>query len=431
MKAKGLSQLKVVYIVLTVLSLALPLNVFAADKVTVRFWAHFNEAFNDSYLALFEKYQKAYPNVEITLEHFDYDTYIQTLQTAFPAGEEADIMQMFGTWVKSYSGRLSPVPADILTIEDANAKILAATLGGYIIDGGFYGIPQEYNVEYGAVLMNTAMAKEAGIDDITKGWANWDELIADMKKMVKLEDGAMMRAGMNFLSADGIAYTFLSLLKQYGGTVKDENGNFAFNTEAGKKALTLMKKVIDEGVVDPTLYHEDANWTGDSVFEETAASAVIGPWVIADYKDDFPDIVENLAYVPLPGVSEKPEFIAASGWGLVVSKNSKIQEVAWDIVKFITLDPQNAVEWNVGSGTLPALKENTAGENVNALLERFPYMGEHLKLIEYGSYQGHMNDSDQVVYDILYNNILNMLQGNATIEETAKIIQEKAQETEQ
>ncbi len=272
----NVSQITVVLVVFTVLGVALSLNVFAADKVTVRFWAHHNNAFNDSYQALFQEYQKQNPNVEITLEDFDYDTYIQTLQTAFPANEDADIMQMFGTWVKSYSSRLATVPAEVLTLEDANARILAATLGGYIIDGILYGIPQEFNVEYGAALVNTEMAKEAGIDDISKGWTNWDEFITDMKKLVKVEDGAMMRAAYHFTSADAIAYTFLSLLKQYGGTVKDENGNFAFNTEPGEKALILMKRLVDEGLLDPALYNEDSNWTGDAVFEETSASTVIG-----------------------------------------------------------------------------------------------------------------------------------------------------------
>ncbi len=427
----GLSRLSVKVFVVTLLCVVFSFNIFAADTVTVRFWTHHNNAFNDAYLALFEEYQKSHPNVEIKLEDFDYDTYIETLQTAFPASEEADIMQMFGTWVNSYSSRLAPVPADVLTVEDAAAKVLAATLGGYIINDVLYGIPQEFNVEYGAALVNLEMAKEAGIEDISAGWADWDEFAADMKKLVKMEGDAMMRAAYHFTSMDAIAYTFLSLLKQYGGSVRDADGNFAFNSEPAQKALLLMKKLVDEGLLDPTLYHDESNWTGDAVFEETSASAVIGPWVIADYKADFPDVVEKLAYVPLPSVGDSPEFIAASGWGLVVSNNSKVQDVAWDIVKFITLNAKNALEWNIGSGTLPALKENTAGDNAKELLTRFPYMEQHLKLLQYGSYQGHMKDSDQVVYDIFYNNILTMLQGNATIEETLKAIQEKAQETEQ
>ncbi len=52
------------------------------ETVSLRVWAHQNEAFNAGYQALIDAYMAANPNVEITLETFEYDTYIQTLQTA-------------------------------------------------------------------------------------------------------------------------------------------------------------------------------------------------------------------------------------------------------------------------------------------------------------------------------------------------------------
>ena len=62
------------------------------EKVTIRVWTHQNDSFNAGYEALASKYMEANPNVEITFETFDYDTYIQTLQTALPAKTEADIL---------------------------------------------------------------------------------------------------------------------------------------------------------------------------------------------------------------------------------------------------------------------------------------------------------------------------------------------------
>ena len=80
----------------------------AEEKVSLRLWTHQNNAFNAGYEAIIEDYIKENPNVEITLETFEYDLYIQTLQTAMPAGEEADILQMFGTWTSQYAERLAP-----------------------------------------------------------------------------------------------------------------------------------------------------------------------------------------------------------------------------------------------------------------------------------------------------------------------------------
>ena len=60
--------------------------------------------------AIIAAYEAAHPNVDIQLENFDYELYLQTLQTAMPAGEEADILQLFGTWTSQYYERLAPVP---------------------------------------------------------------------------------------------------------------------------------------------------------------------------------------------------------------------------------------------------------------------------------------------------------------------------------
>ena len=69
----------------------------AGEKATIRVWTHQNDSFNAGYEALAEKYMGMHPDVEIVFETFDYDTYIQTLQTALPAKTEADILQMFGS----------------------------------------------------------------------------------------------------------------------------------------------------------------------------------------------------------------------------------------------------------------------------------------------------------------------------------------------
>ena len=87
------------------------------EEVAVRVWTHQNDAFNDGLKTLADSYMAANPGVTITFETFDYDTYIQTLQTALPAGTEADILQMFGSWVCSYAegGNLAEVPSDVLS----------------------------------------------------------------------------------------------------------------------------------------------------------------------------------------------------------------------------------------------------------------------------------------------------------------------------
>ncbi|MBK8028024.1 MAG: hypothetical protein IPK17_00650 [Chloroflexi bacterium] len=62
---------------------------------------------------IIDAYEAAHPNVSIELETFEYELYIQTLQTAPPAGNEADILEPSVRGC-SYSDRLAPMPAGLV-----------------------------------------------------------------------------------------------------------------------------------------------------------------------------------------------------------------------------------------------------------------------------------------------------------------------------
>jgi multiple sugar transport system substrate-binding protein len=401
----------------------------SGEPVTIRLWTHQNDAFNEGYQALADAYMAQNPNVTVDLETFDYDTYIQTLQTALPAGTEADVLQMFGSWVCSYAdgGNLAPVPESVISLTDAREAIFPAQIGGYICNDVLYGIPQEFNIEYGATLVNTAAAAEAGINDITSGWANWDEFIADGKALAQSQDGVLTRAGYNFTGSDGLSATFYSLILQNGGQYLTDDG-FKVNTPEGKAALELMKRMVDEGLVDPVLYNDEANWVGDSFFDGSSAMGLVGPWVVPEYGSDYPEVIDVTQYVPLPSAGEN-RLVAASGWGLTVSESSPAQDVAWDFVKFATLDPANAVQFNLASGTLPALVANASGAAADELVAAFPHFGPFLQVMPHAEYEGAFPDRDLVWYEITYPRILNFLQGNSTLEETLETIEREVNDS--
>jgi multiple sugar transport system substrate-binding protein len=399
------------------------------DAVTIRLWTHQNDAFNSGYQSLADAYMAENGNVTIELETFDYDTYIQTLQTALPAGTEADVLQMFGSWVCSYAegGNLAPVPEDVITLADAQAAIFPAQLGGYTCDGQLYGLPQEFNIEYGAVLVNTQLADELGLTDITSGWSSWDDFIADAQTMTGVQDGIITRAGYNFTGSDGMSATFYSLILQNGGQYLTDDG-FTVNTPEGRAALELMKRFVDEGLVDPVLFNDESNWVGDSYFDGSSAIGLVGPWVVPEYGTDYPEMVEVTKYVPLPTAGENA-LVAASGWGLTVSQNSPAQEAAWDFVNYAALNADNAVQWNLASGTLPALRANAEGANADELVAAFPHFSPFLAVLPQAQYEGSFPDRDLVWYEITYPNILNFLQGNMTVDETLEAIEREVNET--
>jgi multiple sugar transport system substrate-binding protein len=395
--------------------------------ITLTMWAHRSKSFDAALRASARAYHGEHPNVTINLETFAYDDYIQTLQTALPAGNGPDILHMFGTWACSYSDFLAPVPSSVVTLAKAQGKFFPGPIGGYTCGDTLYGLPQESNVEYGAVLVNTQMAQAAGTS--TTGWANYDEFIADAKKLTVVQDGVITRAGYHFTAGDGLAHTFLSLILEAGGQYMNADGTaFTLDTPQAAEALTLMKQMAD-GVLDPVLFNDQSNWVGDCYFTELCAMGLVGPWVIADYQGDYPDVAAHTVYAELPPFHGSQAFVADSGWGLTVPKDSANADVAWDFAKFTALDEGNAAEWNLASGTLPALKANGEGEAKAKLISEFPHFAAWFDLLPNAQFVGQLPDRDKLYYEIIYNHGLAVLRGDETIDEALQAMQTEANET--
>ncbi len=399
------------------------------EPVTLRVWTHQNKSFNQGLKDLAAAFESENPNVTLEFETFDYDSYIQTLQTALPAGTEADILQMFGTWTCSYADNLAPVPSDISTVADAQSAFFEAPIGGYICDDTLYGFPQEFNIEYGATLVNTALAEAADVDT-SAGWATWDEFKADAKAMTETRDDVITRAGYHFTAADGLVYSFFSLILQGGGQfLADDGASFTIDTPEAREAIALMQSMVDEGIIDPELFNDTANWVGDCYFEEACAMGLVGPWVVPEYAADFPEVADATEYVALPTLGDTPDFVADSGWGLTVSSNSPAANVAWDFVSFVTQDEENAAAWNVATGTLPALRANAEGVVQEELIADYPHFEAWFPILQYGQYVGNLPDRDLLWYEIAYPHLLNVLQGTESVDDALAAMESEANDT--
>ena len=399
--------------------------VSAQDTVTLRLWAHQESAFNEGLQTIIDAYEAAHPNVSIELETFEYELYIQTLQTALPAGNEADILELFGSWVCSYSDRLAPMPAGLVD----TSVFYDAALDGYTCADNVYGLPQEFNMEYGAVLVNPALFEAAGLT-YPPAWTDWEAFISDAKALAQTGDNGLMSvAGYHFTNADAITFSFLAGILQNGGDYWNEDRSaFTFDTDAARATLNQMVRMVEEGIVDPVLFNDTANWGGNAFFTTQAAITLIGPWAVY-LREDFPDFGE-FGYVALPSFNGDPAFAADSGWGLAVSANSPAAETAWDFVAFATANADNALGWNLHSHTIPALRSLVEDETTRgAILAEAPWLDSVFPLLASGRYICDMPDRDLVFYDIIYPYILDTLQGVMSVDEALILIEEDANAT--
>lgn len=430
------SDRKIVVFSLLLLLLLSGLVVTAQDSITIRVWRHQDDGFNTGDDALAAAYMEANPGVTITFETFAYDTYIQTLQTAMPAGTEADVLKLFGTWVCGYAegGRLAPVPESVMSLAEAQDIYYAAPVTGFTCPNAdgiptLYGLPEEFNIEYGAALVNTRIAAEEGIQlpDPLVGWATWDDFIADAEKLTEGDLDFMTRAGYHFTSGDAVNFTFYSLIAQQGGEFFDEETRiYNFTSPEARRALELMVSMVqDHKLTNPILFGDTVNWVGDAFSSGQAAMGLVGPWVVPCCVTD--EYKADVGYVRLPSLGEDPIFKADSGWGLTVSVNSQVAEQAWDYVKFVAANEDNALAWNIASGTLPALRSIVENEaKLAQFLEPQPWVAPFIEIFPYGQFIGHLPDRDLLFYDITLPHIYNAMLGIETIDEALQAIQDEA-----
>ncbi len=419
--------LVIAVLVLSSCSSAAPAAPAAGEKVTIRLWSHQNSAFNKVNQELIDGFMKENPDITVKYETFPYDQFIETLQTSMPAGTEADVIEMFGSWVCNYAdgARLADMPADVMSYKEAQEIFYQAPLDGYYCNGNLYGLPNEFNLEYGGALVSPALYEKAGIP-FPPAYTDYNTLISDAKKMTVLDGDTMTTAGFHFVGGDTLGFLLLSGILEQGGTYFAEDGkHFNFESPESLNVIrTLTRYAQEDKVIDATLFSGD-NGLPNAFFNGNVGIGYIGSWAAGVGKVDFPDFKFDYVMLP-PMFGTEPKFVADAGWGKVVSKNTKHSEASWKLVKYMTAERANALKFNQISGTIPAMKSIV--EQPDEILAVQPWIKPTFALLKHGAYLGNVTDRDQLFYEIIAKNLTDALTGAVTPEQAAAAIQKQANE---
>ncbi|MFB5760935.1 ABC transporter substrate-binding protein [Paenibacillus medicaginis] len=381
-------------------------------KVKLVFWSHQEDGIVNAYKKLIAKYQDAHPDVTIEYQTFPYDVYNQKLKASFSAKQPPDIAEFFGTWVPEYSK--NNLLVEIPDSENVKKAYYDAPLGGYMRDNKLYGLPLEYNIENGGMLIHPQMLKQQGFDQPP---STWNELVDYAQKLTVREGDVIKVKGFDFVSTDNITFTFLSLILQQGASFWGEGGHVNFNTPEARQAMSaLVSLVADDKVTDLTAFGGELD-TSDHFFRGNSAMTYRGPWTISAGINNYK--VSDFEYVPVPSFTDSPPvFAAESGWGLTVAKQSKQQEAALDFIQFIS-EKDNLEAWNTDTFTVPAKKEIAEDP---AFQSSNPYMKTSLAVLPLGQWIGPVADRDYFFkqvndnFQLMVSGQLNVEAGLANIE---------------
>lgn len=364
-------------------------------KLNVTWWTHNNPAFVAANTAAIEAFEAENPDVHVVYQHFPYGVFVQKLQTGYSSGTVADIQQMFGTWVTKYAqfGLLDVVPE---AYSDGLAdKFWPAAVGAYELDGNYYGMPNEYNIENGGLLVNPALLEAAGATATPTDW----QTLVDVASAAAIWDGDILtQIGLGIINTDSTTFNYLAMILQQGATYFAEDGvHVDLQTDAAKQAWADLTALITEYRVD-----DSQSYTGnieDIFFQGKAAMVSKGPWTISVGQEQFPDLEFRYDPIPVYAGSEM-RFAAESGWGEVVnaSASDEVKAAAWRFIDFLHQDDQMRA-WNLATFTIPSLQSLN---NDPGLLEAAPDLTASFAALPTGQWIGQIGDRDRF-FGSIYN----------------------------
>jgi multiple sugar transport system substrate-binding protein len=403
--------------------------------VTIAFMRHDNPAYAKADDAAFADYNAAHPNIKVVSTTLTYPALGSTLLANLKNNtlDNVDVVRIQPSWVCSFADNLAEVPADVASLSEAQNAFFAAPLSGSTCDGKLKGLPMEYNLEYGGVVVNVDKYQAKFPGKMPGGWADWDTFIGEAASLSEYDASGKPAANGLDIAPDWpqpAKHIFFSQILQRGGNYWSADGKtFDFNTPAAHDSLAAMVKWINTDKVMSRSLIPDKNtfvttrlaagatgygWSDPA--KPLSIMGYVGTWGVPDTISQMPAGVQTrydyFTLPPMAGTEHK--FVQNSGWALAVPKTSKNQKAAWDLVKGIALSAAAMKKWSATTGSLPALKVNGTPEAAAS----DPMLAKVQPLLEKGQWVGYIPAlAIESVEGAIVSNFFDAASGKKTIEQ--------------
>ncbi len=311
----------------------------AADKGGVSFWVYEPEVKREQLekaVASFER-ETGY-DVDITyIPKSDFNT---KLNTAIATGQAPDVSYLDQPLVPRFAVdgillNLDPYAGGRTGVD--KSKYYQGALNTNVVGGKLYGLP----------LNQTCVALYYNRDLVKTPPTTWDEWIDMAKKVYKKGQIAAMEVPPG---GGWGAWLFPAFVASAGGRMVTEDGaKAAFDEQPAVDALKLwieMRKYSDKEVQD----------SANSFQNGLVATKISGPWEISGFRQNYPNLKFGVALIP---AKTKDDIHASNigGENLVIYKSAKNPQAAWELIRFLTYRPENAILCAEVTGNFPVLLE--------------------------------------------------------------------------
>lgn len=291
-----------------------------------------NQDENNYYNKRIEEFNKEYEGkykatIELIPRGNGYE-YENKINAAATSGDLPDVLSIDGPTVANYADSGIIVPIDQYVTDEEKSDFVPSIIKQGTYNDELYAL----GTSESSVLLfyNKEMLDEAGITPPTsldEAWT-WEDVYEAAKKLTK--DG-VYGINMSWDLGEGQIYGFAPIIWSAGSELISEDGKVAngyINSPEAVEALTYYQKFATEGLMNlQSLPNE---------FEEgKAAMYLMGSWEFSTLDKNYPDLEYGVTYYPAS--SKTNNVVSPSGdWAWSVTSNSKDEEGAAELVKFLT-----------------------------------------------------------------------------------------------
>ena len=333
-------------------------SAFAGTDLTYMMWGDPPE------IAVWEQlvatYQETHPDVNISVEVADWDSYWEKLRVQTVGGDAPDIFAMDAPIYPDWQSR-----GTLLNLQpylDADPSITGGLFEGplssYAIDGAYYGLPRDFQTI--VMFYNKSMFDAAGISYPDENWTIDDLHKAAIDLTLDTDgDGKTDQWGIGTELWDMEPF-WGPMVFNHGGEVISADFTHTLMTEGGARAaFAATNAMVDSGAI---MSDEDLESYGyDGFLAGVAALTFSGHWVIPGYND----LEFDWAVSEFPSGPEGRATLVNSA-GIVVSSQTEHPDEAAEFVAYVVSEEGQSILASLGF----AIPVNKAAASGPAYLEQ-------------------------------------------------------------
>ena len=272
-----------------------------------------------------QKYAETYPDVTINWVGTPYTDYANKILLECQTGTQAfDVFWCNSFWSTTFHDYLEDVTDRIP--EELRNDISPGIISCIAYKDAWYGAP--IFISTGSVVYNKDMLKQAGYDTPP---TTWDEFFKCAEDLVidKDNDGIPEVHGYTGLVGEpGYFLMYPVFLESVGGhfwNKDEENPQPMFNSDEGKRALQILKRLYMSDFSDPVMLTADDMSTRRSIASGKVAMGIecVGS-VDSVVRNDFPENEGMLGWSVVPSDPGYDSWSFDGSMGFAMSKGANI-----------------------------------------------------------------------------------------------------------